>query len=83
MRVFKDFLLQGAHMTSKYKITANDLDAKGGVERLEALGHDRVSIHDAMCKITDGIYNKDRTELMTKFYKRNLETRYGKPTRWI
>ena len=70
-------------MSSKYKITANDLDEKGGIERLEAMGHDRVSIHDAMFKITDGISNQGRTELMTKLYKRTLESRYGKPTRWI
>jgi hypothetical protein len=70
-------------MTSKYKITANDLDEKCGIERLEAMGHDRVSIHDAMFKITDGINNQDRTNLMQKLYKRNPETKYGKPTRWI
>ena len=70
-------------MPSKYKITPGDLDQAGGVERMEAMGHDRTSIHDAMFKITDGISNPDRTKLMTKFYKRQLETRYGKPTRWI
>lgn len=70
-------------MTSKYKITANDLDQKGGVERLEAMGHDRASIHDAMFKHTDGISNQDRTKLMGKLYERQLETRYGKQTRWI
>lgn len=68
---------------SKYKITPNDLDQPGGIERLEAMGHDRHSIHDAMYKITDGISNSGRTELMQKFYKRSLESRYGKPTRWI
>ena len=68
-------------MTSKYKITANDLDQKGGVERLEAMGHDRVSIHEAMFKHTDGISNTQRTELVKNLYKRNLETRYGKPFR--
>jgi hypothetical protein len=70
-------------MTSKYKITANDLDAKGGVERLEAMGHDRHSIHDAMFNITDGISNSDRTKLMKRLYERNLETRYGKQFREI
>ena len=69
---------------SKYKITANDLDQKGGVERLEAMGHDRVSIHKAMFDITDGISNNDRTKLMKNLYTRTLESRYGKaPTRWI
>jgi hypothetical protein len=70
-------------MSSKYKITANDLDEKGGIERLEAMGHDRVSIHQAMFKITDGISNNDRTALMKNLYTRSLESRYGKPTRWI
>lgn len=70
-------------MSTKYKITANDLDQKGGVERLEAMGHDRHTIHEAMFKITDGISNNDRTKLMKNLYERNLETRYGKPTRWI
>lgn len=71
-------------MTSKYKITANDLDVQGGVERLEAMGHDRESIHKAMFNHTDGISNQDRTQLMGKLYKRTLESRYGKePTRWI
>ncbi len=70
-------------MTSKYKITANDLDRKGGVERLEAMGHDRHSIHDAMFKHTDGISNNDRTKLMKNLYERNLETRYGKQFREI
>lgn len=68
-------------MTSKYKITANDLDAKGGVERLEVMGHDRHTIHEAMFKHTDGISNNDRTRLMKNLYERNLETRYGKQTR--
>ncbi len=70
-------------MVSKYKITANDLDKTGNVERLEAMGHDRESIHKAMFHHTDGISNPDRTDLMKNLYKRNLETRYGKPTRWI
>ena len=70
-------------MTSKYKITPRDLDETGNVERLEAMGHDRHSIHDAMFKITDGISNQDRTALMKNLYKRSLESRYGKPTRWI
>jgi len=66
-------------MTSKYKITPRDLDEKGGVMRLEAMGHDRVSIHKAMFDITDGISNNDRTKLMGNLYKRSLESRYGKP----
>jgi len=68
---------------SKYKITANDLDENGGVERLEAMGHDRHSIHEAMFKHTDGISNTERTQLMKNLYTRSLESRYGKPTRWI
>ena len=70
-------------MKNKYKITANDLDQKGGIERLEAIGHDIHTIHDAMFKHTDGISNQDRTALMGNLYKRTLESRYGKPTRWI
>lgn len=70
-------------MSSKYKITANDLDERGGVERLEAMGHDRTTIHDAMFRHTDGISNSDRTKLMKNLYERQLEIRYGKPTRWI
>lgn len=70
-------------MTSKYKITANDLDEKGGVERLEAMGHDRHTIHDAMFYHTDGISNNDRNQLMKNLYTRQLETRYGKTKRWI
>lgn len=70
-------------MTSKYKITANDLDMKGGVERLEAMGHDRHTIHDAMFRHTDGISNNDRTKLMKRLYERQLETRYGKQFREI
>lgn len=65
-------------MTSKYKITPRDLDENGGVMRLEAMGHDRVSIHKAMFDITDGISNQDRTKLMGNLYKRTLESRYGK-----
>jgi|GEM_PF-1577636 hypothetical protein len=68
-------------MPSKYKITANDLDQRGGVERLEAMGHDRHTIHDAMFRHTDGISNNDRNKLMKRLYERNLETRYGKQTR--
>lgn len=70
-------------MTNKHKITANDLDVKGGVERLEAMGHDRHSIHNAMFYHTDGISNNDRTKLMKNLYERQLETRYGKPKTWI
>jgi hypothetical protein len=68
---------------SKYKITANDLDVPGGIERLEAMGHNRHTIHEAMFKITDGISNNDRTRLMKNLYTRSLESRYGKSTRWI
>jgi hypothetical protein len=69
---------------TKHKITPRDLDEKGGVERLEAMGHNRHTIHDAMFKITNGISNNDRTKLMQNLYKRSLESRYGKPpTRWI
>lgn len=68
-------------MSSKYKITANDLDEKGGIMRLEAMGHDRVSIHEAMFKHTDGINNQDRTKLMQNLYERTLESRYGKQRR--
>lgn len=70
-------------MVSKYKITPGDLDTSGGIERLEAMGHDRESVHKAMFDITDGINNQDRTALMKNLYKRTLESRYGKPTRWI
>lgn len=66
---------------SKYKITTTDLDTPGGIERLEAMGHDRVSIHKAMFDKTDGISNPDRTALMQKLYKRTMESRYGKPFR--
>lgn len=68
---------------NKYKITPRDLDENGGVERLEAIGHNRHTIHDAMFKITDGISNTDRTKLMQNLYKRSPESRYGKPTIWI
>ena len=71
-------------MTSNYKIKFSDVDEKGGVERLEGMGHDRVSIHDAIYKMTDGISTNERTELVSKLYKRNPETRHGKPPkRWI
>ena len=70
-------------MTSKYKITPRDLDQTGGIERLEGMGHDRVSIHKAMFDITDGIGTQERTALMKNLYKRTLESRYGKQTRWI
>ncbi len=66
-------------MSSKYKIRPSDLDEKGGVERLEAMGHDRISIHKAMFDITDGISNNERTKLVGNLYKRSLESRYGKP----
>ncbi|HEY5236567.1 MAG TPA: hypothetical protein VIJ14_10340 [Rhabdochlamydiaceae bacterium] len=68
-------------MTSKYKITTTDLDTSGGIARLEAMGHDRVSIHKALFDKTDGISTPERTELVKKLYKRNLEDRYGKPFR--
>ena len=68
---------------TKYKITPRDLDEQGGIERIEAMGHNRHTIHDAMFNITDGISNSERTELVQKFYKRSLESRYGKPKRWI
>jgi hypothetical protein len=70
-------------MTNKHKITPRDLDEKGGIERLEAMGHDRHTIHNALFNITDGISNSDRTNLVKNLYTRSLESRYGKPTRWI
>ena len=68
---------------SKYKITTTDLDTPGNIDRLEAMGHDRVSIHKALFDKTDGISPPERTAMVQKLYKRTMESRYGKPTRWI
>lgn len=69
---------------SKYKITTTDLDTPGNIERLEAMGHNLHTVHQALFDKTDGISNPERTEMVQKLYKRTLESRYGKPpTRWI
>lgn len=60
-----------------------DLDTTGGIERLEAMGHNVHTVHEALFNKTDGISTQERTNLVQKLYKRTLESRYGKPTRWI
>ena len=57
-------------MKPKTKITPRMLDDKGGIQVLEANGHNRETIHKAMYDITDGASTVERREIMKNLYDR-------------
>lgn len=63
------------------KITPATLENEGGIAKLESDGHTRESIHKAMYNITDGASTQQRTDIMKKLYRREVEP--IKQTRWI
>jgi len=57
-------------MSTKYKITEQILDTKGGIAKLERDGFSREQLHREMYKVTDGASTQERREIMQRLYKR-------------
>ena len=51
------------------------LDDKGGIQVLEANGHNRETIHKAMYDITDGASTAERRDIMKNLYDRGYRKR--------
>ena len=57
-------------MSKDYKITLNDLDKKGGIERLRRDGFNNEDIHRALYKETDGATQRERERILNKLHER-------------
>lgn len=57
-------------MKPKYKVSINDLETKHNIEKLEHDGHTRESIHQALYKQTEGLSQRERTNIIQNLYKR-------------
>lgn len=55
---------------SKYQIKLSDLEQQGNVAKLERDGFTRETITKSMYKLSDGMSQQQRTELMKKLYDR-------------
>ena len=56
--------------TPKYKLTLNELQRPGNINKLERDGFTSEQIHKVLFKETDGISRQERTQLMEKLYDR-------------
>ena len=61
---------------SRKRITINDLERIGGIEKLQRDGHTREQISKALYKETDGISKSGRQEMVNKFYDRKGQRKY-------
>jgi hypothetical protein len=52
------------------KISINDLEKRGMIQKFERDGLTRAEIHKQMYKLTDGMQTPQRTDLMKKLYDR-------------
>ncbi len=57
-------------MTSKYKITINDIERSGGIAKLERDGFKREEIIKTMYKETAGASQQERERIVSKLYDR-------------
>jgi hypothetical protein len=55
---------------TKYRLTLNDLERKGGIERLQRDGFTREQISKTLYKETDGASQDFRTKVMTDLHIR-------------
>lgn len=53
---------------SKYKININELERKGGAEKLQRDGYTREDISKALYRETDGASQRQRQDIMSKLY---------------
>ena len=53
---------------SKYKISINELERKGGAEKLRRDGYTREDISKALYRETDGASQRQRQDIMSKLY---------------
>jgi methylmalonyl-CoA mutase N-terminal domain/subunit len=53
---------------SKYKININELEKKGGAEKLHRDGYTREDISKALYRETDGASQRQRQDIMNKLY---------------
>lgn len=55
----------------KYKLTMNDIDRKGNIEKLKRDGFNNEAIHKAMYRETSGATQREREIIMNKLYDRS------------
>lgn len=60
-------------MSNKYKLTINDIEKSGGIEKLERDGFTKEKIMKAMYKETYGASKEERTEIVSKLYDRSYK----------
>ena len=56
-----------------YKIKIQDIERRGGVKKLEREGHSNESIHKALYKLTEGMPQQQRTDVVNKLFDRRNE----------
>lgn len=57
-------------MTTKYKLTMNDIERSGGIAKLERDGFKREQIMKTMYKETAGATQREREQIVSKLYDR-------------
>lgn len=57
-------------MTTKYKLTINDIERAGGIAKLERDGFKREQIMKTMYKETEGATREQREKIVSKLYDR-------------
>lgn len=58
----------------KYKITAKDILRQGGIKRLERDGFKKDVVLREMYRVTDGMSQQQRTEVVNKLFDRRNES---------
>ena len=58
-------------MKPKYNIKIQDLEQRHNVQKLEQDGFNREKIIESMYKLTDGMPQSQRTDLINKLYDRS------------
>lgn len=53
-----------------YKLTLNEIEKKGNIEKLKRDGFNNEQIHKAMYKVTEGATQREREKIMNKLHER-------------
>ena len=57
-------------MQRNYKLTLNDIDKKGNIEKLKRDGFTNEQIHKTMYRETEGASTREREKIMNKLHER-------------
>jgi len=58
----------------KYKLTTNDILRQGGIKKLERDGFKKEVIMKEMYRVTEGMSQQQRTEVVNKLFDRRNES---------